>query len=76
MLRGSLAPADKTQQQTIETRVKPNEATRIIEGETMGKTTLLSLDEASVYFALARNDQNQLQNLLQRSKLLAFVLAN
>jgi hypothetical protein len=56
MLRGSLVPADSTQQQTIETRLKPNEATRVIEGETIGKTTLLSLGEASAYFSLARND--------------------
>ena len=56
ILRGTLFPADPKQNQTIETRTKPNEATRVIEGETIGKTTLLSFGEASVYFSLARND--------------------
>ncbi len=59
MLRGSLVPADSTQQQTIETRLKPNEATRVIEGETIGKTTLLSLGEASVYFSLEMTSESQ-----------------
>lgn len=56
ILRGTLFPADPEQNQTIETRSKPNEAVRVVDGETIGKTTLLSFDEASVYFSIARND--------------------
>ncbi|MHA2058157.1 MAG: ATP-binding protein, partial [Candidatus Thorarchaeota archaeon] len=56
ILRGTLFPADPKQNQTIETKSKPNEAIRVVEGETIGKTTLLSFGEASVYFSIARND--------------------
>jgi hypothetical protein len=56
VLRGTLFPADPQRNQTIETRTKPNEALRVVEGEPIGKTTLLSFGEASVYFSIARND--------------------
>jgi len=56
VLRGTLTPADPQSHLTIETRNKPPEVKRLIEGETIGKTTLLSLQEASVYFSLVRND--------------------
>jgi len=56
VLRGTLIPADPECDLSIETRNKTNETSRLIEGELIGKTTLLSLDEASVYFSIPRND--------------------
>jgi hypothetical protein len=56
VLRGTLIPADPLKHISIETRTNLHEAKKLIEGETNGKTTLLSLEEASVYFSLARND--------------------
>ncbi|MHA3961936.1 MAG: ATP-binding protein [Candidatus Thorarchaeota archaeon SMTZ1-45] len=56
VLRGTLIPADPQNHLSIETQKSPQEANRLIEGEIVGRTTLLSLEEASVYFSLARND--------------------
>jgi hypothetical protein len=56
VLRGTLIPADPQSHLSIETRKNIHESKRLIEGETNGKTTLLSIEEASVYFSLARND--------------------
>jgi hypothetical protein len=56
VLRGTLIPADPQDHFSIETRKDTHESKTLIEGESVGKTTLLSLEEASVYFSLARND--------------------
>ncbi|MFW9817517.1 MAG: ATP-binding protein, partial [Candidatus Thorarchaeota archaeon] len=56
VLKGTLVPADPQKHLTLEIRKNVHEAKRLIEGETIGKTSLLSLDEASVYFSLARKD--------------------
>ena len=56
ILRGTLIPADPRNPLSIETKRNPHESKRLIEGELVGRTTLLSLEEASVYFPLARND--------------------
>ncbi|MHA2045096.1 MAG: hypothetical protein ACW99G_09895, partial [Candidatus Thorarchaeota archaeon] len=56
VLRGTLLPADPQKHLSIETDKNPHKAKKLMEGGTIGKTTLLSLEETSVYFSLARND--------------------
>jgi hypothetical protein len=56
-LRGSLLPADPRRALAIETkRVRPANLNKILAGVPVGKSTLLSLDEACVYLPLPTGD--------------------
>ena len=55
-LLGSLAPADKNRSLTLETKLNVREVSQILRGEPVGQTTLLSIDEAAIFFVIPTCD--------------------
>lgn len=55
-LRGSVLPADDERDLSITSSANVTDTARLLRGESTGKSTLLSVDEAAVYFVFPRND--------------------
>ncbi len=55
-LRGNLAPADKNRSLTLETKSNISEVTQVLRGEPVGQTTLLSINEAAIFFVIPTCD--------------------
>jgi hypothetical protein len=53
---GAVTPADKVEDLKLETKTKPHEAARLLSGEPVGKSSLCSIEEGTVYFILPRCD--------------------
>jgi hypothetical protein len=57
VIRGPLLPADPRKELSIQTKkVRPQDVSKVMRGMPMGKSTLLSLDEACVYLPLPLGD--------------------
>jgi len=53
---GNLVPADKNKSLTVETRSDIREMTQLLRGNPTGKTTLLSIEEAAIFFVIPSCD--------------------